>query len=295
MKNKGLTIFLIVFLSVITLCITGIFVFILTNKSFSLFNNKSYLLSSNLIIDKSFDEEFDEININSKASEIEIINSDSNNIRVVVYGNDDKVSLENYEKKLDITLNNKPCKGFCINNKIYKIEVYIPSNYDKKLNISNDYGDIKIGEFNNLSASIKELAGDIDIKSLDNADISNNYGDIKISKKAKKLDILEKSGDVEINEVNIVKVINNYGDIEINKVNSFLDIENNCGDIEINSITLEENSKIKNDLGDIEIGKTNEIFINAKTSLGDTKINKNYKSDITLDINNSCGDIEINN
>ena len=64
----------------------------------------------------------------------------------------------------------------------------------------------------------------------------------------------------------------------------------------IDSLNLKENSSIHNSYGDIKIGSTNEIYINAKTSLGDTKINNNYqKSDVTLTIDNSCGDIRVNN
>ena len=52
----------------------------------------------------------------------------------------------------------------------------------------------------------------------------------------------------------------------------------------------------ENNLGDIKILNTNEIYFDAKTNLGDTKINNNYnKSEITLKIQNDCGDIEINN
>ena len=295
MKNKGLIIFLIVFLSVVTLSITGIFIFFLTNKNISLFSNTNYIISNKKVFDEYYDEEIDEININSNASEIKIMNGDSDSIRVVVYGSENDVDVKNKDNKLDITLKNKTCKGFCINKKIYKIEMYLPSTYDKQLNINNDFGDIKIDEFSDMSALINEKAGDIEIKSINKAKITNDYGDIKITGDSKKLDIFEKCGDVNISKVNVIKVKNNYGDIKINKVDGMLDIENNCGDIEIKNINLEENSTIKNDLGDIEIGATNKIFINAKTSLGDTKINNNYKSNVTLDINNSCGDIEINN
>ena len=42
--------------------------------------------------------------------------------------------------------------------------------------------------------------------------------------------------------------------------------------------------------------KTNEIYIDAKTTLGRTKVNNCYqKSDVTLTIKNQCGDIEIDN
>ena len=52
-------------------------------------------------------------------------------------------------------------------------------------------------------------------------------------------------------------------------------------------------SEISASLGNVEIGKTNEIYIDAKTTLGRTKVNNNYqKSDVTLTIKNQSGDIE---
>ncbi|MDE5630205.1 MAG: DUF4097 family beta strand repeat-containing protein, partial [Bacilli bacterium] len=69
-----------------------------------------------------------------------------------------------------------------------------------------------------------------------------------------------------------------------------------CGDISIKELTIDKNSEIENSMGDVSIGQTNDILIDAKTSLGEVNIrNNNYKSDITLSIDNSCGDITVKN
>ena len=48
-------------------------------------------------------------------------------------------------------------------------------------------------------------------------------------------------------------------------------------------------------MGDIKINSTNDIRIDAKVSLGEEKVNNsNYKSDIVLNLENSCGNIEVN-
>lgn len=291
MKSK---IVLIIFLSVLTLLITFGFIFLMFNKNIKLGSFIKYEVSKKVVYDQTFEEEFSEINISSKASEIKVLESSNDTYRVVIYGNEKYFSVENYDNKLDIKLDQKKCKGFCFNRKIYKTIVYIPSSYDKKLVINNNYGDVKISSFKNLVLNAKLNAGDINVSKVNKAKITNDYGDIFVNY-AKKIDVLEKCGDVEIKEVNSVTVKNNYGDIDINKVNEYLNAENNCGDISINNLNILKNSQIKDDLGDIEIGSTNEIKINASTSLGDTKIRNNYKSDITLDIKNSCGDIEVNN
>jgi len=49
-------------------------------------------------------------------------------------------------------------------------------------------------------------------------------------------------------------------------------------------------------MGDVSIGRTNDILIDAKTSLGEVDVrNNDYKSEITLKIDNSCGDITVKN
>ena len=85
------------------------------------------------------------------------------------------------------------------------------------------------------------------------------------------------------------------GDIKIDKVNEFLDIKADCGDIKIKYVDIKENSKIENNMGDIKINSTNDIRIDAKVSLGEEKVNNsNYKSGIVLNLENSCGNIEVN-
>lgn len=145
------------------------------------------------------------------------------------------------------------------NTKVSKTEIYVPKTYDKLIEIKNNYGDISLGDAE--SATLNESCGDIKIK-----------------------------------KVNKAIVENKYGDIVIDNVEYSLQIEDDCGDVEIKNINLKEDSYIKNNLGDIKILNTNEIYFDAKTNLGDTKINNNYnKSEITLKIQNDCGDIEINN
>ena len=75
-----------------------------------------------------------------------------------------------------------------------------------------------------------------------------------------------------------------------------MDIKQDCGDVEIENITLNKDSKISNDFGVITIDSTNDIFIDAEVELGDKKKKKNNrKSNITLEIENECGDIKVNN
>ena len=297
MNNKTPKIILIVFLSILVIGLSIFFVNILTNKNFR-FGHFSFghKVSNELVFNQEYETIFDTIKIDSKSSDIEIKEGNESKVKVVIYGDKDETNVEIVNNKLNIKSNEKKCIGFCFNMTIAKIEVYLPSSYSGNINIENNYGDVNIGNFDNLILDAKLDAGDIKVDSLKSGKIKNSYGDIKILGYSKELEIDQDCGDVEVSEVDRIKLENNYGDIDIGKVNEYLQIKEDCGDVKIDSLNLKENSSIHNSYGDIKIGSTNEIYINAKTSLGDTKINNNYqKSYVTLTIDNSCGDIRVNN
>ena len=297
MNNKTLKIILIIFLSLLVIGLSVFFVNILTNKDFR-FGHFSFghKVSNELVFNQEYETIFDTIKIDSKSNDIEIKEGNESKVKVVIYGDKDETNVEIVNNKLNIKSNEKKCIGFCFNMTIAKIEVYLPSSYSGNINIENNYGDVNIGNFDNLILDAKLDAGDIKVDSLKSGKIKNSYGDIKILGYSKELEIDQDCGDVEVSEVDRIKLENNYGDIDIGKVNEYLQIKEDCGDVKIDSLNLKENSSIHNSYGDIKIGSTNEIYINAKTSLGDTKINNNYqKSYVTLTIDNSCGDIRVNN
>ena len=292
MKNKKLIVTLIILLSIIMVVLSIFFVNLLQNG----FKFKIGLQSSNeLILDKTYEEQFNNIIIDATTSEIYIKKSNTNNVKVTIYGEKDYTDVETNHDTLKIKTSEKNCIGFCFNQKSAKIEIYLPKEFNGNIDIKNDYGDIFIDEFLNANIDVEEDCGDVKILGGNIIEVDNNYGDIEIEK-ANVATIDEDCGDVVISSVFDVTVKNSYGDIKIKSIDNYLNLENDCGDIEIDNINLAKDSYIKDDFGDIEIGNTNEIFIDAKTDLGKVKIKNNYnKSDVTLKIENDCGDIEVNN
>ena len=294
MKNKPLIITLISIFSV--LCIGLIVVFVMAlNGKFRLPHFSFNVSTSNkLVLDKVYDGNYDIIEITSKSGDIEIKQSDDINIRVIVYGKKKYTNVDVYNSKLKITVDEDGCKFFCFNKKIPKIVVYVPASYEGKFKINDNFGDIEIDEFKNSIMEITADCGDISVKSAKEATITNKYGDIEVDNVGKAT-INESAGDVKIGTANILDVNNNFGDIKIDNITSKFNIKNDCGDVKIDTINIDKNSYIKDNLGDIKINTTNEIYIDAKTKLGDVEVNDNFrKSDITLKIENDCGDIEVN-
>lgn len=294
MKNKKAIITCIVLLIIAIIGLTYFFINMLNGKYKSVFLNFNHKTSTNLVLDEVYDSTLSEINVRSYMGDVYIKQSTSGEIKAVIYS-ENKATAEVYNNGLVIELAKEKCNFGCIGKKASKVEIYLPSDYNQVINIDNDYGNVYVAEFVNAEINAEADCGNINIIAGKNVNIVNNYGDINL-KKAQKAEVTEDCGDIKIGEVFDIKAKNAYGDIEIDYVNNYLDIENNCGDIEIDNININENSQIKNDLGDIEIGQTNEIYIDAKTDLGDVDIRNNYnKSDIILKIKNSCGDIEVEN
>lgn len=256
MSNKGLKITIIVILFLLLISITIFFVKLLMGKEFNF--SFSTTVSDKLVLDNEYENSFSEIKIDTDAANVVVLNSSDDKVKLKVYGKKKDVTvLESSVLKIDVK---QECKGFCINQKISKIEIYLPSDYNKKLTIKNNYGDIKIANFDNMLLNAKLNCGDIKIDSIYDAIIKNNYGDIKID-----------------------------------RVYNYVDLSDDCGDIKIDELNINKDSIIEDNLGNIKINKTNEIYIDGETDLGDVKVNKNYRhSDITLKISNDCGDIKVN-
>lgn len=292
MKNNIIKISMIILLTIIAICLIAFMKNVINNQNGFRGFFKSYKTSEELVINENYDNNFDKISIESKASNIYVYSTEENEIRIKYYGVKDEASIstENNTLKISTFENNK-----FFNTKISKTEIYVPKTYDKLIEIKNNYGNVEVGEFKNSTISIEEDYGNVKVENAKDITIQNNYGDISLGD-AESATLNESCGDIKVKKVDKVIVENKYGDIVIDNVEYSLQIEDNCGDVEIKNINLKENSYIKNNLGDIKILNTNEIYFDAKTNLGDTKINNNYnKSEITLKIQNDCGDIEINN
>ena len=295
MKNKGLIITLITILSLLAISLIILMILLINGRIRIPMFGFSDKVSNELIMDKIYENKFTNININASTSDINILVSNDENIRVVIYGEEKRLEVKDETQELYILFEEKKCFGFCFNITKDKIDVYLPANYDKDILVNNNYGNIDIATFKNSNIEVNEDCGDVHIASGNKVTVNNSYGDIKIDE-ASEIDVKESAGDVKVGTVNVAKIENNLGDIIVESVTSSLDIDDDCGDIKINSLNLEKDSYIVNNLGDIKIGSTNDIYIDAKTDLGKVKINSNnHKADITLKLENDCGDIKVNN
>ena len=114
--SKGLKIFFIIFLSVITIFVSAFFVILMQNKgnfnflNFFSFNN----VSNKLVLDKTYENIFEKVRINSKAAKIEVKESENSLVKVTVYSDDENYSVanENNILKIDMNSENKKIESF---------------------------------------------------------------------------------------------------------------------------------------------------------------------------------------
>jgi len=295
MQNKGVIITLIVLFSIIALSLLAFMIVLLQGNIKSPKFFRITKVSTTKIYDQTYEENFKNIEIDADVSDIYIKKSLDNKVRVIVYGEKKELKVQNTKEELKVRFQEKKCIGICLNMKKSKVEVYIPESYQEKLTIKNNYGDIKIDHFSEASIEVEEDCGDVSIIAGKKIIVNNNYGDIKVGE-AKFAKLKESCGDITVRKVEDIIVENNYGDIEIKTVLNSVHAKEDCGDIEINTLSIKKDSSIKNSFGNIEIGRTNEIYIDAQTDLGEVEIERNSRSaKNTLTIKNNCGDITVEN
>ena len=263
MNNRGLIITLIILLIIIIILLTA-FLGLSINGRIGLqkWNSKK---SKQVIFDDNYEiSQVENLEILSIAGDIKFEESTDGKVRVVVYGEreeDLQVSLNGNQLKVDYAQYRH--KGFFWGLHFYSndIMIYLPKDATYEISVKANYGDVKAIDLPNSTMNISEDCGDVILGKVKNVFVKNSYGNVKIA-----------------------------------EISNKVEIESECGDVKIGSVNLMENSSIVNRLGDVKIGETNEIYMDAKTDLGDVKINHNDRhAEIVLKIQNSCGDIKVGN
>lgn len=290
--NKKITITLIVVLSVLSLALIGFMIAVMTCG----FNLGNFSLcgrtSTNLVVDKTYDS-FDDIAIKANMADIYIYSSDNSKTQVKIYDDENKTIVNALNNKLNIKNDSDGFLAFL--RKKAKIEVYLSKAYSNKISISDDLGNICVEKFPNAEIEIKEDCGNVEVAECKTADVNNDLGNIFVAK-AKDIKATESSGNVSIGSVENAYIHNDLGNIEVDTVNAYMDISNDCGNIEVRNANITKSSTIKNDLGRITVGSTSKVFIDARCDMGKVDVRNNYnQSDITLKLENSMGDITVNN
>ena len=290
--NKTVNIIMIVLLSIITLAVTGFFIYLMTGNSFNWNFNFNYY-SENLIESKEVDS-VSEINVDAKNTNVLVEKNTDNKIVVELYSDS-----KNIEHKIEIN-NNVLYINFYDNEAFHflkrgdRVLIKLPENYEDKLNIKSTVGDVKITSFEKLSPNINLETGDVKAELLNELTVELTTGDVKVNT-LNKIECKHSVGDVKIDKVKDANIHSQTGDIKINEVTNSVDISLTTGDVKINTATINEDSYITTTTGDVKILNYSGAYVEATNSIGDIKINGNdRRSEKTLKITKNIGDIKIN-
>ena len=255
-SNKLIVAVIIVF-ALLTLAVTGVFIKLLSeSKTGNIFDKENYTLEK--VYDEEFEDEFKLIDIDVEVADVDIKASEDNKTYVKVYNYEELTDVKVSTDKIKITARAKKCFMFC-NNKGGRVEVYLPIDYAYDLKVESDVGDVNIEGFRNAY-----------------------------------LEVDTNVGDIEVDKIKNVVAKSDVGDIKLDNIYEYVKIKANVGDVKIKNLNITKDSEIDSEIGDVRIENINDIYVDAKASVGETKINKNNrKSDITLKITSSVGDIKV--
>ncbi len=161
-----------------------------------------------------------------------------------------------------VTLNEKKLKFWkrLFNHKVSRILVYLPEEYEGKVTINGDVGDISVGDYKFMILKTKANVGDIYIDGAKDCDVDLDVGSIKVR-----------------------------------TTYSNFNIKLNTGDVRMKEPTVLVNSKIEVDVGNVKIDETNDIKIVGNVEVGKVNINvNNEQSEIELNVKTNVGNININ-
>lgn len=263
MRNRKLTIVLIVILSLFAFSLIGGLVFSLAtghnfNFSFDFINPKMSLTDSY----ETYVNDINKVYLNLHSTDIEIKESTNEKLLVEYYSNRDNNAEIEYSDnlvKVDEDNYNVSCFGFC--NSRRKVVVYVPTTYLGKFDLNTKSGDVNI-----------------------DVDLSNN-----------KVNVYVMSGDISLNIVGAVNASTISGDIRIDKITESAVLKTTSGDVFVKTLDIKENSKIGTISGDVNVNNNqSNCYVESSAVSGDVRIsNSDRKSDIVLTINVISGDINV--
>lgn len=269
MRKIGIIILIIILIIfVITLC--NILMFAIQNKGWNWF--MSFGDFSDLRKDEHIQKEekiditdIKKINLEFKASDLNVFFTEDDEIRVVQYSYKDLEENQLFEvnktsSSVTINENTKPrfylfYIGF-MNQTVY--DVYIPKSFKESLEIkavsgdvevneslkfesliiSSTSGDIKMGDIEAKSIQIESISGDIKLQNLidDDLRLKSVSGDIRVESAKGKIEAKTTSGTIEIKEIE--------GNVELTSVS---------GDVKSDDFKVTGDSRVKTTSGNVRM------------------------------------------
>lgn len=240
--------------------------------------------------------EFNGINnnvlVDVKSYDIEILESSTDKVEVEVYGNEktkDNVTISNNDSLEIRQKRSWLCFGFCRSSKII---IKLPAYYQGKFNLNTISGDIKSNiSFQNSDNNVSTTSGDIKLLDVLKGKITSTSGEITINY-LKEGKVKTTSGDIDITAFENGDISSTSGEIDIDNFTGFGDIGTVSGDIKIDRFEILGNTSFSSTSGEIKVKLINDAYITAESVSGDKEI-KSTRGEYELRAKTISGDIII--
>lgn len=275
--SKKKIIVLIILLSIFSVFLLGFMIAVICGviPAFS-FNTSNLEVSSHLVYEKVYDQEFETISVDVSLGDIEVLPSSDEFVHVFIYSEDDLFKLEDTTSTLSIVFWEEKGFHFSWFRKKDFVKIFVPKDSMTSFQFTSDSGDVTVDELSNASFHVIANMGDVSIDKAANIDIESDLGDINIG------------------EVRTLIATLNLGDLEVSSISEYLSIESDLGKISLDEVSLTKDSSITLSLGDLDINHLSNAYVDAKTDLGDIDILDNDReAPYTLTIKNDLGDVSI--
>ncbi len=243
------------------LLIVGYFGYRFVKNGFDFNKTFGIGVSENLIEEKEITT-LKEINIDFNTSNVEIKHSEDTKFKVMLYS--DRVDTHTLIEEagiLKVSINEKKLKFMdrLFNHKISRILIYVPKDYEGKIIINGDVGDINIDDYQFTILNTKLNVGDIYVDGIKEANIDLDVGSLKVKKAYSNFVLKVDTGDIRMKEATVLK-----------------------------------DSNIDVGVGNVKIEETNDIKVNTEVEVGKADVAKNNSGAlIKLDIKVKVGNITV--
>jgi len=272
--------------------------------------------------------EIQKIEVKAQSSRIEVVESNSPQIKVTAYGiNGEKIEVKQKEnrlviekppvfhlfiffawcdEKIIVEVPKEQAKDFVLETTSGSIQ--IPDLPESNLEIGSTSGSIRCGDMKNgsmktTSGSIhigsgkelvaKSTSGKITTGTFDKAEVKTTSGGIDVGE-IKEGKAESTSGRVRVQEADKLTAKTTSGGIAIQKINRFCNLSSTSGSIKVEECSLQENSSIRTKSGSVTVTKTNEFYADTNTNSGSVKVqSNNRKAEIELKIQTTSGSIRV--
>ena len=313
MRKVGIIILIVILIS-FTIALCNILTFAIQNKEwnwFMGFRDSSDIRKEEYIRkEENIDlTDIEKLKIELESSDVNVIFTEENELKVIQYSNkelkgDEEFKVDKSSSNITIREKNKIHFSFFNINKIV-LDIQIPKNYEKELDINTVSGYIKTNDnlkFKNLK--VHSTSGDIEMGDIeaDNINIETVSGDINLKKLENNVTKLKTvSGDISVESAKgEIEAKSVSGNIEIEKIDGNVELTSTSGDIESQDFKITGKSIIKTTSGNVDmyINKESNCQIKAKSTSGNINFPEGrnvigQEPYIELNVQTTSGDIEL--